>query len=75
MGVVAADVEGEPMRATVGDHVVVPGRHVGDQERKGEILEVRGADGGPPYLVRWDDQHEGVVYPGPEMRVMHDSSS
>jgi hypothetical protein len=25
------------------------------QARDAEILEVHGADGGPPYLVRWDE--------------------
>ncbi len=57
------------MRASVGDAVVVPGRHVGEGERTGTVLEVRGADGGPPYLVRWSDGHEGLVYPGSDMRV------
>ena len=56
------------MRAQQGDRVTVPGRHVGAAERHGEVLEVRGPDGGPPYLVRWDDGHEAVVCPGPEMR-------
>lgn len=57
------------MHADKGDHVIVPGRHVGDPERHGEVLEVRGADGGPPYVVRWEDGHEAVVCPGPEMRL------
>jgi hypothetical protein len=56
------------MRAQQGDRVTVPGRHVGDPERHGQILEVRGPDGSPPYVVRWDDGHEAVVCPGPEMR-------
>lgn len=59
------------MRAAVGDRVVVPGRHVGDAVRTGEILEVRSADGGPPYVVRWDDGHEGLFCPGGETRVEH----
>ena len=33
-------------------------------QRRGEVLEVRGADGGPPYLVRFDDGHETLLYPG-----------
>ncbi len=63
------------MRAAVGDQIVLPGRHVGDAERRGQVLEVRGPDGAPPYLVRWEDHHEAVVYPGPEVRVLHASSS
>lgn len=56
------------MRADKGDHATVPGRHVGDPERHGEVLEIRGPDGGPPYLIRWDDGQERLVCPGAEMR-------
>ena len=51
------------MKAQVGDELVVRGRHVGDQDRRGVIIEVRGEDGGPPYLVRWSDGHESSFYP------------
>ena len=57
------------MRAAVGDRVVVPGRHVGDAVRHGEVVEVHSQDGSPPYLVRWDDGHEGVFCPGGEARI------
>jgi hypothetical protein len=57
------------MRATVGDRLHVHGRVVGAQERLGEIIEVRGADGAPPYLVRFPDGHESLVYPGPDCVV------
>ena len=29
------------------------------------MVEARGPDGGPPYVVRWSDGHEGLFYPGP----------
>jgi len=51
------------MKAQVGDELVVKGRHVGDQDRTGVIIEVRGKVGGPPYLVRWSDGHESSFYP------------
>jgi Domain of unknown function (DUF1918) len=51
------------MKAQVGDELVVKGLHVGDQDRKGVIVEVRGAEGGPPYLVRWSDGHESSFFP------------
>ena len=51
------------MKAQVGDELVVKGRHVGDQDRTGVIIEVRGEAGGPPYLVRWSDGHESSFYP------------
>ncbi|MBI1352668.1 MAG: DUF1918 domain-containing protein [Actinomycetales bacterium] len=54
------------MQAKVGDRIVVHGTHVSDPERDGEILEVHGPDGGPPYLVRWSDTgHESLYFPGP----------
>ena len=60
------------MRASVGDRLIVHGLHVDDPVRDAEILEVRGAGGGPPYLVRWsDDGHEGLVFPGPDAIVHH----
>jgi Domain of unknown function (DUF1918) len=54
------------MHATVGDRVHIKGRNVGMQEHVGEILEVRGPEGEPPYLVRYVDGHESLVYPGPD---------
>lgn len=59
------------MHAVVGDRILSPGRHVGDANRSGEVIDVRGADGGPPFVVRWDDGHEGVVFPGAETKVEH----
>lgn len=60
------------MYASVGDRLIVHGVHVGDAGRDGEILEVRGQDGGPPYVVRWSDTgHEGFVFPGPDTVVHH----
>jgi len=58
------------MHANVGDHLVVEGKTVGTHRREGEVLEVRGEDGGPPYVVRWEDGHEGLTYPGPDAHVV-----
>ncbi|TCO65504.1 DUF1918 domain-containing protein [Actinocrispum wychmicini] len=57
------------MHATAGDRLLVHGKNVGLAERHGEIIEVRGPDGSPPYLVRFSDGHEGLVYPGPDCVV------
>jgi hypothetical protein len=54
------------MQATVGDRLHVRSGSVGKQDKYGEVIEVRGRDGGPPYLVRFSDGHEGLVYPGPD---------
>jgi hypothetical protein len=59
------------MHAEVNDAIVVRGRHVGDQDRKGVIIEVHGEDGTPPYLVRWDDGHESVFVPSSDTVVEH----
>ncbi|RZS36923.1 uncharacterized protein DUF1918 [Herbihabitans rhizosphaerae] len=59
------------MRASVGDKLHVQGRNVGNPEQEGEIIEVRGQDGTPPYLVRFSDGHEGLVVPGPDCFVEH----
>lgn len=60
------------MRAEVGDQIAIPGRHVGDAGRVGEIIDVRGKDGSAPYVVRWSDGQEGICCPGPEARVVHE---
>jgi hypothetical protein len=58
------------MRAHIGDRLVIHGHRIGEPERDGEILEVRGAGGEPPYLVRWsDDGHEGLVFPGSDAYI------
>lgn len=64
------------MRATVGDRIVIKGHHLGEPDRDGEILEVRGADGGPPYVVRWEDGgHECLFFPGSDAAVEHFEST
>lgn len=57
------------MQASVGDRLHVHGRTVGEPEHVGEILEVRGQSGEPPYLVRYPDGHESLVFPGPDAVV------
>ncbi|MFD7342149.1 DUF1918 domain-containing protein [Streptomyces violascens] len=57
------------MRAKAGDRIVVPGRAVEMPELSGEIVEVRGNDGAPPYFVRFDDGYEQLVNPGPESTI------
>jgi hypothetical protein len=60
------------MRAAAGDRLVIKGHHVGEPDRDAEILEVRGADGAPPYFVRWsDDGHEGLFFPSTDASVEH----
>lgn len=58
------------MQARVGDRLVVEGKTVETPRREGEVLEVRGEDGGPPYIIRWSDGHEGLTYPGPDAHIV-----
>jgi hypothetical protein len=57
------------MNAAQGDRIIIRGRTVESADRHGEILEVRGEDGAPPYFVRFDDGHESVVFPGGDFVV------
>ena len=57
------------MEAAQGDRIIVRGRTVGSTDRHGVILEVKGQEGHPPYLVRFDDGHETVMYPGGDFAV------
>ncbi|HZC74177.1 MAG TPA: DUF1918 domain-containing protein [Jatrophihabitans sp.] len=60
------------MQAAVGDRLVVRSRHVDEPNRVGEILEVQGHDGAPPYVVQWEGgSHPVVMYPGPDAGVEH----
>jgi hypothetical protein len=59
------------MRAQRGDWLVIEGPHTGDIRREGQILEVRDPDGAPPYLVRWRDGAQSLVFPGPGGHVQH----
>jgi hypothetical protein len=59
------------MRAVVGDRLRVHGRAAGTSDQTSEIIEVRGPDGGPPYLVRHDDGQEALVFPGSDALVEH----
>jgi hypothetical protein len=59
------------MQAVVGDRLHVHGNAVGQADKTGEIVEVHGAAGAPPYLVRFDDGHTALCFPGPDAVVEH----
>jgi hypothetical protein len=60
------------MQAAKGDRIIIRGHKVGEHERDCEVLEVRGEDGGPPYVVRWADSgHETLFFPGSDALVQH----
>lgn len=57
------------MNANVGDRIVVLGNKVGNPKREGVIVEVHGAKGDPPYVVRWSDGHQGLFFPGSDATI------
>lgn len=57
------------MRAQVGDRLVVRSSRAGEPDREAEVIEVRGSDGSPPYLVRWRDGHESLFFPSSDTVV------
>jgi Domain of unknown function (DUF1918) len=59
------------MHAKIGDEIVVDSVQVGGPARKGEILEVQGEEGHEHYVVRWDDGHESLFYPGSTTHVVN----
>lgn len=60
------------LRARVGDRLLIRRHHVGEPDRDAEILEIRGEDGRPPYVVRWsDDGRVGYFLPGSDAFVQH----
>jgi hypothetical protein len=56
-------------RATPGDWVVVHGHAVGERERTGLILAVLGTPGHERYRVRWDEEHQSILYPGSDATI------
>jgi hypothetical protein len=58
------------MEATIGDQICIHGNIVGHPDKHGEIVEVRGAGGEPPYLVRFADGHTQLLFPGPDAIII-----
>jgi hypothetical protein len=63
------------MHAEVGDQLLMRGRTVGERPTTAEVLEVRGQDGSPPYVIRFEDGHTGLFFPGPDTRVQPHSTA
>jgi Domain of unknown function (DUF1918) len=60
------------VKASKGDRLISRGHRAGEPDRDAEILEVKGKDGGPPYVVRWsNDGRVGVFFPGPDALIHH----
>lgn len=63
------------MNAKVGDEIVVDATVTGGPRREGEIIEIRGGGDVVHYLVRWDDGHQTLFYPGSDAHVVRPGRS
>lgn len=60
------------MKAQVGDWLIVASPTLNNHRKKGRIVEVRHADGSPPYMVQWlNSDHATFVFPGPDAHLEH----
>jgi hypothetical protein len=57
------------MKGHVGDRIILAANRTEGPVRDGEVIEVRGPNDGPPFLVRWSDGHTALVFPGPDAIV------
>jgi hypothetical protein len=59
------------MKANVGDWLVIKGTRMELADQRGLITEVHGADGAPPYVVRWlANDHVTTVFPGSDALIV-----
>ena len=56
-----AGTQGE-VQARVGDRLEARSIH-GGPPRRGEVVQILGAAGHEHYRVRWEEDHESIVYP------------
>lgn len=60
--------------AEPGDRIVIRGQSIGRKERHGTIVEVRGPEGGPPFVVHWSDDphaepHDVLFFPSSDAAI------
>ena len=56
-------------RARVGDWIEIHGHTQGEPPRSALVVEVLGEEGQEHYRVRWDEEHESILYPGPDVMI------
>ena len=60
------------MPAHVGDTLHIHARQTDVPDQWGRIVEIRGEDGTPPYLVEFPDGHVSLMFPGPDAVIEPD---
>jgi hypothetical protein len=59
------------MKAQIGERLLFHGKKVGSADHTAEVIQVRGDDGSPPYLVRFGNGQERLIFPGTDCQVLH----
>jgi len=57
------------MEAKPGDTLRAPSEKVGQPDRRGKVVEVLGDEEHRMYKVQWEDAHETLLAPGPDVSV------
>jgi hypothetical protein len=57
------------MRAHIGDTLHIHNNHTGLSDQTGRIVEIRGEDGTPPFLIEFSDGRIALIFPGPDAVV------
>ena len=55
--------------ARAGDWIEIHGHAQGEPPRTALVLEVLGTPGNEHYRVRWDEEHESILYPGSDVMI------
>lgn len=61
--------KGPHSNAHVGDWLEVCDVH-GDVARRGQIVEILGEPEHEHFQVRWNEDHESIVFPGESVRIV-----
>lgn len=68
------DLNPSQIEARVGDWLEAHGIG-GDGVRRGQIVEILGGPGRWHFQVRWNEDHESIVFPGEGVRIVPASAT
>lgn len=57
------------MHANLGDTLHIRAHHIDVPDQWGRIIEIRGPNGTPPYVIEYPDGHTCLMFPGPDALV------
>ncbi len=58
------------VRTRVGDRLEARSIH-GGPPRRGDVVAILGSAGHEHYRVRWEENHESIVYPADGVTIVH----